>query len=127
MGFEPTEGVNPHSLSRRARYGRFGTPPSSTTPPNKCRGFAAIFAFGFPARRGALRGPSAFAGTIFTLGVCCRLAQHPWPTLLARMPDGDVRERPKRHDWKSCDPRGSKGSNPFVSARPVDYPHGRSR
>ena len=29
---------------------------------------------------------------------------------------GDVRERPKRHDWKSCDPRGSKGSNPFVSA-----------
>ena len=29
---------------------------------------------------------------------------------------GDVRERPKRHDWKSCDPKGSKGSNPFVSA-----------
>lgn len=32
------------------------------------------------------------------------------------IPDGDVRERPKRHDWKSCDPKGSKGSNPFVSA-----------
>jgi hypothetical protein len=29
VGFEPTEGVNPHSLSRRARYGRFGTPPAS--------------------------------------------------------------------------------------------------
>src|SRR5688500_18023807 len=33
-----------------------------------------------------------------------------------RIVHGDVRERPKRHDWKSCDPRGSKGSNPFVSA-----------
>ena len=26
-GFEPAEGVNPQSLSRRSRYGRFGTPP----------------------------------------------------------------------------------------------------
>lgn len=27
-----------------------------------------------------------------------------------------MRERPNRHDWKSCDPKGSKGSNPFASA-----------
>ena len=27
VGFEPTVGVNPQSLSRRSRYGRFGTPP----------------------------------------------------------------------------------------------------
>ena len=26
-GFEPARGVNPQSLSRRSRYGRFGTPP----------------------------------------------------------------------------------------------------
>ena len=30
---------------------------------------------------------------------------------------GGVRERPNRHDWKSCDLQGSVGSNPTSSAR----------
>jgi hypothetical protein len=30
---------------------------------------------------------------------------------------GGVRERPNRHDWKSCDLHGSVGSNPTLSAR----------
>jgi enamine deaminase RidA (YjgF/YER057c/UK114 family) len=29
---------------------------------------------------------------------------------------GGVRERPNRHDWKSCDLQGSMGSNPISSA-----------
>ncbi len=33
VGFEPTVGVNPQSLSRRSRYGRFGTPPSTEAGP----------------------------------------------------------------------------------------------
>lgn len=34
-GFEPAEGVNPQSLSRRSRYGRFGTPPSPGHGPDR--------------------------------------------------------------------------------------------
>ena len=32
---------------------------------------------------------------------------------------GGVRERPNRHDWKSCDLQGSVGSNPTSSAAVV--------
>ncbi len=29
---------------------------------------------------------------------------------------GELRERSNRHDWKSCVPRGTLGSNPRLSA-----------
>ena len=38
--------------------------------------------------------------------------------MLRRQPGG-VRERPNRHDWKSCDLQGSMGSNPISSAKKV--------
>ena len=43
------------------------------------------------------------------------------PTLSAissafALESGDVTEWSKVHDWKSCVPQGTKGSNPFVSA-----------
>jgi tRNA(adenine34) deaminase len=41
--------------------------------------------------------------------------------MLRRQPGG-VRERPNRHDWKSCDLQGSMGSNPISSARPTRSP-----
>jgi hypothetical protein len=37
-----------------------------------------------------------------------------------RVPDstGEVPEWPKGHDWKSCVPKGTEGSNPSLSSRP---------
>lgn len=46
---------------------------------------------------------------------------------LARMRGGDVRERTNRHAWRACDPSGSKGSNPFVSASVVGSGRGPCR
>lgn len=33
-----------------------------------------------------------------------------------RTPPGEVTEWSKVHDWKSCVPKGTGGSNPFLSA-----------
>src|SRR5262245_60044383 len=35
-------------------------------------------------------------------------------------PPGEVSERPKEHDWKSCVSKGTAGSNPALSAAVVD-------
>jgi hypothetical protein len=37
-----------------------------------------------------------------------------------RKPFGEMTERPKVHDWKSCVPQGTEGSNPSLSAG-IDY------
>ena len=44
-------------------------------------------------------------------------------------PDGEMTEWPKVHDWKSCVPKGTVGSNPTLSASgriaPCDWGLGR--
>jgi hypothetical protein len=49
-------------------------------------------------------------------GGCPRRVHQPLHLTATTLPPGDVRERTNRHAWRACDPSGSKGSNPFVSA-----------
>ena len=35
---------------------------------------------------------------------------------MAACSPGEMPERPKGHDWKSCVPQGTEGSNPSLSA-----------
>ena len=121
-GFEPAEGVNPQSLSRRSRYGRFGTPPATeyTRAPPDQRLHTPGLSPPHPAFLASLRKPNVLtaAHSICAFGVVgarsSRRTTPPHPPAI--FAGGDVRERPNRRAWRARGPSGSKSSNLFVSA-----------
>ncbi len=57
------------------------------------------------------------AGSLYAAAEPQRVDFHEDPCYIARPHRrGEVRERSNRHDWKSCEPSGSEGSNPSLSA-----------